>query len=142
MVSRRQVIALALTTIESMPCLAAPQPEVFELARDHMVDHPAGGHSVLWNGPAFLDVGTPTGGFVRLPVTNLPPQWTLLLDSQRRPLPVAVLYMPGRGMAIRWLPYAGPPKANGTLTDKDYVDVLQSLSTTRYQTLMGTARMR
>jgi len=42
-----------------------PELDIIHLGRDHMVDHPAGAHYVLWNGPAFLDVGVPAGGFVR-----------------------------------------------------------------------------
>jgi hypothetical protein len=51
-----------------------PELDVFYLGQDNMVDHPAGAHYVLWNGPAFLDVGVPAGGFVRFPVANLTPQ--------------------------------------------------------------------
>ena len=44
-----------------------PELNTIELSRDHMVDHPVGAHYVLWNGPAFLDVGVPGGGFVGSP---------------------------------------------------------------------------
>jgi hypothetical protein len=62
-----------------------PELDIIALSPDHMVDHPAGAHYVLWNGPAFLDVGVPTGEFVRFAVASLTPQWTLLVDSQGRP---------------------------------------------------------
>jgi hypothetical protein len=84
-----------------------PELDIIHLGRDHMVDHPAGAHYVLWNGPAFLDVGVPAGGFVRFAVANLTTQWTLLMDPQGRQLPVAVRN-DGPGLAIRWLPYDGP----------------------------------
>jgi hypothetical protein len=108
-----------------------------------MVDHPAGAHYVLWNGPAFLDVGVPAGGFVRFALANLTPQWTLLMDAQHRQLPVAVRY-DGRSLGIWWLPYDGPgarPDAQtaGGLSDADYAAALQKLSATRYQGLMDAA---
>ena len=34
-----------------------PELDIIHLSPDHMVDHPAGAHYALWNGPAFLDVG-------------------------------------------------------------------------------------
>jgi hypothetical protein len=109
-----------------------------------MVDHPAGAHYVLWNGPAFLDVGVPSGGFVRFPLANVPPQWMVLFDTQRRQLPVAVFY-DGRSLAICWLPYDGPGARSAArtgrgLTDADYAKALQDLSTKRYESLMNTAR--
>jgi len=42
-----------------------PKPggnDIINLSPDHMVDHPAGAHYVLWNGSDFLDVGVPAGG--------------------------------------------------------------------------------
>jgi hypothetical protein len=84
-----------------------PELDIIHLSQDHMVDHPAGAHYALWNGPAVLDVGVPAGGFVRFAIANLTAQWTLLMDAQGRPLPVAVRY-DGRDLAICWLPYEGP----------------------------------
>jgi hypothetical protein len=93
-----------------------------------MVDHPAGAHYVLWNGPDFLDVGVPAGGFVRFALANLTPQWTLLMDAQHQQLPVAVRYgdlvaalrrtwrAPGcanRGRVERYRLCGGPAKALG-----------------------------
>jgi len=114
-----------------------PGFDVINLSPDHMVDHPAGAHYVLWNGPAFLDVGVPAGGL------NLTPQWTLLMDAQHGQLPVAVRY-DGRSLAIWWLPYDGPgarpnAQAGGGLSDADYAAALQKLSATRYQGLMDAA---
>ena len=108
-----------------------------------MVDHPAGAHYVLWNGPAFLDVGVPAGGFVRFAIASLPPQWTLLLDAQHRQLPIAVRY-DGVSLAIWWLPYDGPgartnAQTGGGLSDADYAAALQKLSATRYEGLMNAA---
>ena len=108
-----------------------------------MVDHPAGAHYALWNGPAFLDIGVPTGGSVRYAVASLPTQWTLLLDAESQPLPLAV--RSGlRGLEVWWLPYSGPgartdTPAGSTLSDADYATALQKLSTTRYQGLMDAA---
>src|SRR5262245_52392088 len=121
-----------------------PWLNIINLSRDHMVDHPAGAHSVLWNGPVFLDVGVPAGGFVRFALANLTPQWTLLVDEQNRQLPVAVRY-DGRSLAICWLSYNGPgartnAQTRGRLTDADYADALQKLSATRHQGLMNAAR--
>src|SRR5215831_17830064 len=120
-----------------------PPLEAFYLMRDHMVDHPAGAHYVLWNGPAFLDVGVPGGGFVRFPVMNLGMQWWLLTDGQGHQLPVAARY-DQNGLAICWLPYDGPsprrtPQVGGGLTDADYVRTLQNISASRYQGLMAAA---
>lgn len=120
-----------------------PEPDIIDLIRDHMVDHPAGAHYVLWNGPVFLDVGVPAGGFVRFAVANLTTQWTLLVDAQGQPLPVAARY-DGRGLGIWWLPYDGPgarPAAQirGGLSDADYAAALQKLSATRYTGLMDAA---
>lgn len=117
--------------------------DIINLSQDHMVDHPAGAHYVLWNGPAFLDVGVPGGGFVRFALANLTSQWTLLADAQSRQLPVAVR-CDGRGVAIRWLPYEGQrahpaPPTGGKLSDADYAAALQKLSATRYQGLMNAA---
>jgi hypothetical protein len=81
-----------------------PGVDIINLSPDHMVDHPSGAHYVLWNGPAFLDVGVPAGGFVRFALANLTPQWTLLVDEQHQQLPVAARY-DGRSLAIWWLPY-------------------------------------
>ena len=108
-----------------------------------MVDHPAGAHYVLWNGPAFLDVGVPGGEFIRFAVANLTTKWTLLLDAQSHPLPVAVR-QDGRGLAIWWLPYYGPgahpaAQSRGGLSDADYAAALQNISATRYQGLMNSA---
>jgi hypothetical protein len=121
-----------------------PGIDIINLSPDHMVDHPSGAHYVLWNGPAFLDVGVPAGGFVRFALANLTPQWTLLVDEQHQQLPVAARY-DGRSLAIWWLPYDGPgaraPDAQigGGLTDADYAAALQKLSATRYQGLMDAA---
>ena len=123
-----------------------PKPggdDIINLSPDHMVDHPAGAHNVLWNGPAFLDVGVPAGGFVRFALANLTPQWTLLMDAQHQQLPVAVRY-DGRSLAIWWLPYDGPgarpdAQTGGGLSDTDYAAALQKLSATRYQGLMDAA---
>lgn len=120
-----------------------PELDIIHLGRDHMVDHPAGAHYVLWNGPAFLDVGVPGGDFVRFAVANLPAQWTLLLDAQGLPLPVAAR-SDGGGLAIWWLPYDGPgprpaaPIGSG-MSDIDRALALQKLSQTRYQGLMDAA---
>jgi hypothetical protein len=121
----------------------SPELNTIELSRDHMVDHPAGAHYVLWNGPAFLDVGMPGGGFVRFAVANLPSQWTLLMDGHGQPLPVAARNN-GRDLSIWWLPYDGPgahqvPQRTGGMSDADYAAALQKLSTTRYQGLMDAA---
>lgn len=86
---------------------ANAQTDIIQLGLGEMVDHPAGAHSVVWNGPAFLDVGVPAGGIVRIAVANLPPQWTLLRDAQGQPLPIAARY-DRSGLTIRWLPYDGP----------------------------------
>jgi hypothetical protein len=120
-----------------------PELNVIDLGRDHMVDHPAGAHYVLWNGPAFLDVGVPAGGFVRFAVANLTTQWTLLLDTQNQPLPIAVRHA-GNGLQICWLPYDGPgtrpaAQAGRAMSDADYAAVLQNISTTRYRGLMDAA---
>ncbi len=120
-----------------------PELDIIELGRDHMVDHPAGGHYVLWNGPAFLDVGMPSGEFVRFALANLTPQWTLLLDAQGLPLPVAARY-DGQRLAIWWLPYEGSSAhpsgpAQGGMSDADYAAALQKISATRYQGLMDAA---
>jgi hypothetical protein len=103
-----------------------PKPggnDIINLSPDHMVDHPAGAHYVLWNGPDLLDVGVPAGGFVRFALANLTPQWTLLMDAQHQQLPVAVRY-DGRTLAIWWLPYDGPAarpaaRTGGGLSDTD-----------------------
>lgn len=124
-----------------------PELDIIELSRDHMVDQPAGGHYVLWNGPAFLDVGLPSGEFVRFALANLTPQWTLLVDGQGLPLPVAALY-DGQRLAIWWLPHESssthpathPAKpARGGMSDADYAAALQKISATRYQGLMNAA---
>lgn len=88
---------------------ADPELDIIHLDRDHMVDHPTRAHYVLWNGPAFLDVGVPAGGFVRFAVAHLTTQWAVLMDGQGQALPVATRY-DGRGLAIYWLPYEGPGK--------------------------------
>ena len=120
-----------------------PERDIIDLSQDHMVDHPAGAHYVLWNGPAFLDVGVPAGGFVRFAVADLTTQWTLLMDAQGQPLPVATRY-DGRDLAIVWLPYDGPgatpaAQVEGGLSDADYAAALQNISATRYQGLMDAA---
>ena len=120
-----------------------PELDIIDLSQDHMVDHPKGAHYVLWNGPAFLDVGVPAGGFVRFAVANLTEQWTLLMDGQGQPLPVAARY-DGRDLAIVWLPYDGPGAApaapvEGGLSDADNAAALQNISATRYQGLMDAA---
>jgi hypothetical protein len=120
-----------------------PGSDIINLSPDHMVDHPAGAHYALWNGPSFLDIGVPAGGFVRFALANLTPQWTLLMDAQHRQLPVAVRY-DGRSLAIWWLPYDGPgarpdAQTGGGLSDTDYAAALQKLSATRYQGLMDAA---
>jgi hypothetical protein len=121
-----------------------PGFDVINLSQDHMVDHPAGAHYVLWNGSAFLDVGVPSGGFVRFALVNLTPQWTLLVDEQGQQLPVAARY-DGRELAIHWLPYDGPGvrpagQTGSHLSDSDYAAALQNISATRYQGLMDAAR--
>jgi len=120
-----------------------PGLDIINLIPDHMVDHPAGGHYVLWNGPAFLDVGVPAGGFVRFTIADLTSQWTLLIDAQQQQLPLAVRY-DGRSLAIWWLPYDGPgarsdAQSGRGLSDADYAAALQKLSATRYQGLMDAA---
>jgi len=119
------------------------EPSIIYLSPDHMVDHPAGAHYALQNGPAFLDIGVPTGGFVRYAVANLTAQWTLLLDAENRPLPVAVRSGSG-GLEIWWLPYDGPGARTDTRvvsrpSDADYAAALQKLSTTRYHGQMDAA---
>jgi hypothetical protein len=121
-----------------------PELHIINLPPDHMVDHPAGAHSVLWNGPAFLDVGVPAGGFVRFALANLPPQWTLLKDEQNRQLPVAARY-DGRSLMICWLPYDGPgarkgAQTGGGMSDADRAAALQKLSATRHEGLINAAR--
>jgi hypothetical protein len=115
------------------------QPVTLLLSQDHMVDHPAGAHTVTWNGPAFLDVGLPTGSFARFSVASLTPQWSLLLDSRGAALPVAVR-RDGSGVTVLWLPYDGPPPPRGNLNDAEYLKALQNISASRYQGLMSTAR--
>ena len=120
-----------------------PEIDIIEMSPNHMVDHPAGAHYVLWNGPAFLDVGVPTGEFVRFAVTSLTMQWMLLVDAQGRPLPVTARY-DGRCLAIWWLPYDRPgthPPAQirKGLSDADYASALQNISATRFQGLMDAA---
>jgi hypothetical protein len=124
---------------------AAENPElnIVNLSPDHMVDHPAGAHYALWNGPAFLDIGLPSGEFVRFSVAGLPAQWTLLMDEQGAPLPVAAR-RDGHGLAIWWLPWDGPrartaAQVAGGMNDADYAAALQKLSQTRYQGLMNAA---
>jgi hypothetical protein len=119
-----------------------PEPGVVELSRDHMVDHPAGDHYALWNGPGFLDIGVPNGGFVRFALASLRPQWTLLADGNGLPLPVAARF-DGR-LSVWWLPYDGPgrpaaPHRADALSDADYAAALQKISTARYQGLMDAA---
>ena len=129
--------AAALT---SGPAATQPrQPATLVLSQDHMVDHPAGAHTVTWNGPAFLDVGLPTGSFVRFPVAGLTPQWSLLLDARGAALPIAVR-RDGSGVAVLWLPYDGPAPPRGNLSDAEYLKALQNISASRYQGLMSTAR--
>lgn len=122
-------------------------PRMIDLSPDHMVDHPAGAHYVLWNGPAFLDVGVPSGGSVRFAVASLVPQWTRLADGDQ-PLPIAARY-DGRHLRVWWLPYDGPgarpegqanDESGNGLTDLDYAAALQRLSATRFQGLMDAAR--
>ena len=120
-----------------------PKLDTFELDRDHMVDHPAGAHYILWNGPAFLDVGMPDGGFVRFAVASLTPQWTALLDPQGNSLPVAVRF-DGYAVSVCWLPYDGPnarpPAPTGDrLSDTDYAAALQKMSATRHRGLIDAA---
>ena len=108
-----------------------------------MVDHPSGAHSVLWNGPAFLDVGVPEGGFVRFAVANVTTQWTQL-NAGGHPLPVAVRY-DGRGLVIRWLPYDGPGRSPAAqigkgMSDADVAAGLRKLSETNFEASMNTAR--
>ena len=134
-------IALSIAAMLAFvpPSVAAPDVALVELSQDHMVDHPAGAHYVLWNGPALLDVGLPAGNFVRFSVVALTPQWSLLLDAQGIPLPVAVRRSE-RGVAVRWLPYDGPVPKRGTMSDAEYLKALQNISAARYQGLMSTAR--
>jgi hypothetical protein len=113
------------------------------LSQDHMIDHPAGAHYVLWNGPVLLDVGVPEGGFVRFAIADFTPQWTLLADAQHRQRPVAVR-RDANGLAICWLPYVGPPArpaalTSGGMSDAEIGAALQKLSATRYQGLMDAA---
>ena len=120
-----------------------PERDIIELSRDHMVDHPAGAHYVLWNGPAFLDVGVPTGDFVRFAVADLTERWTLLADAQGQPLPVAARY-DGRSVAIWWLPdpeHRPRPAttAGAGASGVDYAAALQNLSATRYKGMMDAA---
>jgi hypothetical protein len=119
-----------------------PQLRIVELTQDHMVDHPAGAHTVLWNGPASLDVGLPDGEFVHFAVANLPPQWTLLADGHGHKLPIAVRY-DGR-LTVWWLPYDGPGKRSDVphtsgMSDAERAAALQKLTQTRYQGLMDAA---
>ena len=111
----------------------AGEPDI-QLSLGHMVDHPARAHYVLWNGPAFLDIGVPEGGFVRFAVANVTTEWSQL-NAGDRPLPVAVRY-DGRGLVIRWLPYDGPgkrpaPQIGKGMSDADRAAALQKLSETR-----------
>jgi hypothetical protein len=120
-----------------------PELNIIYLSQDHMIDHPAGAHYALWNGPGFLDIGLPSGDFVRFSVATLTSQWTLLMDAQSRPLPVAARY-DDRNLAIWWLPYDGPGASTAThagsaMKDTDYAAALQKLSSTRYQALMDAA---
>jgi hypothetical protein len=120
-----------------------PDLNIIRLSQDHMVDHPAGEHYALWNGPAFLDIGVPTGSFVRFAVADLTSQWTLLEDADGQPLPVAARN-DGRGLVISWLPYDGPgprrpERAGKRMSDAERAAALQKLSSTRYQGLMNAA---
>lgn len=120
-----------------------PGPDIINLSPDQMVDHPAGAHYALWNGPNFLDVGVPSGGFVRFALSNLKPQWTLLEDAEHHQLPLAVRY-DGHSVSVWWLPYDGPgarPEAQTErgMSETDYAQALQNLSTTRYHGLMDAA---
>ena len=122
---------------------ADPELDIIHLNRDHMVHHPARSHYVLWNGPAFLDVGVPAGGFVRFAVAHLTTQWAVLMDGQGQALPVATRY-DGRGLAISWLPYEGPGKRPAAqigsgLSDADLAAALEKLSATRYEGLKAAA---
>ena len=120
-----------------------PPLNVVQLIEGHMIDHPAGAHTVVWNGPMVLDVGLPEGGFVRFPVANFTPQWALLADSQGRQLPIAVR-RDTYGLAVCWLPYDGPPARStaipaGGMSDAQLGAALQKLSATRYEGLMNAA---
>lgn len=89
------------------------------------------------------DVGVPGVGFIRFAVASLPAQWTLLLDAQGHPLPIAARN-DGDGVAIWWLPYDGPAPRPAAqigrgMSDTDYAMALQKLSATRYQGLMDAA---
>ena len=111
---------------------------VVELGRDFMIKNPPGTHSVTWNGPLFLDVGTPLGRFERFPVASVTFNWSRLLDSQGRPLPIAVR-TDGRRIFVAWLPYEGPPAPRGSVTDGDVSRTLQNISNLRFQSMMNTA---
>jgi hypothetical protein len=122
------VVLMALGTGTAVT--QAGEPDI-QLSLGHMVDHPARAHYVLWNGPAFLDIGVPEGGFVRFAVANVTAEWSQL-NAGDRPLP------------IRWLPYDGPgkrpaPQIGKGMSDADRAAALQKLSETRYQGLMNAA---
>ena len=108
-----------------------------------MVDHPARTHYVLWNGPAFLDVGERSGGIVRFAVAHLTTRWAVLMDGQGQMLPVATRY-DRSGLAVCWLPYEGPGKRSAAqigsgLSDADLAAALEKLSATRYEGLNAAA---
>lgn len=122
---------------------ADPELDIIQLNRNHMFDHPARTHHVLWNWPAFLDVGVPAGGFVRFAVAHLTTHWAVLMDGQGQALPVAARY-DGRGLAISWLPYNGPGKrpaaqVGSGMSDADLAAALDKLSATRYEGLTSAA---
>lgn len=135
------IIALSLTSALAVAQTSEPARDVatVDLSQDHMIDHPAGAHYALWNGPELLDIGLPAGQFVRFAIANLTPHWSLLLDAGGAPLPVAAR-RDGRRVLIRWLPYDGPVPKRGTLSDAEYLKALQSTSAARYQGLMNAAR--
>ena len=78
-----------------------PGLDIINLSQDHMVDHPAGAHYVLWNRPAFLDVGICACGRV-CPLCDRQPDAAVDTVAELAavpPAPVAARY-DGRGLAI------------------------------------------
>jgi len=119
--------------------------EVVHLDEGFMVDHPAGAHYALLNGPAFLDIGIPGGDFVRFPVAGLTSQWALLQDPTGQPLPVSAR-MDGNGVWVMWWPFRGPglhapstAPGQGAPTDADYARALQNISSARHRAAMDAA---
>lgn len=137
-----ELLSLGIGTV--MAQARGEQIQIIQLSRDHLVNHPVSAHSVVWNGPLFLDVGTPSGEFNRFEVANLTSQWTLLMDTQGRQLPVAARY-DRQGLAVAWLPYDGPgrrsPAQSGSkLSDKEIAAALEKYSQTRMGGMMNAAK--